>query len=173
MIVISMALTCSRNSKLTIKYIITRFTRTFNWFIYSVNIKFGTKFIIALCDVFRKIARVGRFYFEKCHHVACNLFKWRHWFLRNDFITNFFKWERPLFSSFFAYQLTSSKIRLNHINFVFCTENHNSKTVWQLLTFKKWLTKMRDIASTIIWKSITTFDQDNFWYPDNIYRKLN
>jgi hypothetical protein len=25
------------------------------FYIYSVNIKFGTKFIIALCDVFRKI----------------------------------------------------------------------------------------------------------------------
>jgi hypothetical protein len=35
-----------------------------------VNIKFGTKFIIALCDVFKKIART--FYFEKCHSVACN-----------------------------------------------------------------------------------------------------
>jgi hypothetical protein len=31
-----------------------------------VNIKFGTKFIIALCDAFWKIAQTGRFYFEKC-----------------------------------------------------------------------------------------------------------
>jgi hypothetical protein len=30
-----------------------------------VNIKFGTKFIIALCDAFWKIAQTGRFYFEK------------------------------------------------------------------------------------------------------------
>jgi hypothetical protein len=43
--------------------------------IYSVNIKFGTKFIMALCDVFRKIARTGQFYFEKCQPVTCNLFK--------------------------------------------------------------------------------------------------
>jgi hypothetical protein len=43
--------------------------------IYSVNIKFGTNFIIALCDVFNKIARTGRFYFEKCYPVTCNLFK--------------------------------------------------------------------------------------------------
>jgi hypothetical protein len=43
-----------------------------------VNIKFGTKFIIALCDVFKKIA-------QKCHPVTCK------WFLRNDVITNFFK----------------------------------------------------------------------------------
>jgi hypothetical protein len=50
---------------------------------YSVNIKFGTKLIVALCDVFWKIARIGRFYFEKCHTVTYNLFKWRHWFLRN------------------------------------------------------------------------------------------
>jgi hypothetical protein len=42
---------------------------------YSVNIKFGTKFIVALFDVFWKIARTGRFYFEKCHSVAYNLFK--------------------------------------------------------------------------------------------------
>jgi hypothetical protein len=61
------------------------------FYIYSVNIKFGTKFIIALCDVFRKITRTSRLYFEKCHHVTCNLFKWRHWFLRNDVITNFLK----------------------------------------------------------------------------------
>jgi hypothetical protein len=32
-----------------------------------VNIKFGTKFIKALCDVFKKIAQTRRFYFEKCH----------------------------------------------------------------------------------------------------------
>jgi hypothetical protein len=38
--------------------------------IYSVNIKFGTKFIVALCDVLWKIARTGRFYFEKCHPVT-------------------------------------------------------------------------------------------------------
>jgi hypothetical protein len=31
---------------------------------YSMNIKFGTKFIIALCDVFKKIVRTRRFYFE-------------------------------------------------------------------------------------------------------------
>jgi hypothetical protein len=43
--------------------------------IHSVNIKFGTKFIVALCDVFRKIARTGQFYFEKCHPVMYNLFK--------------------------------------------------------------------------------------------------
>jgi hypothetical protein len=34
---------------------------------YSINIKFGTTFIIALCDVFKKIDQTGRFYFEKCH----------------------------------------------------------------------------------------------------------
>jgi hypothetical protein len=27
--------------------------------VYSVNIKFGTKFIVASCDVFWKIARTG------------------------------------------------------------------------------------------------------------------
>jgi hypothetical protein len=43
--------------------------------IYSVNIKFGTKFIIALCDLFKKITRTGRFNFEKCHPVTCSLFK--------------------------------------------------------------------------------------------------
>jgi hypothetical protein len=43
--------------------------------IYSVNIKSGTKFIVALCDVFWKIAWTGRFYFEKCHPVTYNLFK--------------------------------------------------------------------------------------------------
>jgi hypothetical protein len=32
-----------------------------------MNIKFGTKFIKALCDVFNKIAQTPRFYFEKCH----------------------------------------------------------------------------------------------------------
>jgi hypothetical protein len=40
--------------------------------IYSVNIKFGTKFIVALCDVFWKIARRDRFYFKKCHSVTYN-----------------------------------------------------------------------------------------------------
>jgi hypothetical protein len=40
-----------------------------------MNIKFGTKFIIALSDIFKKIARTGRFYFEKWHPVTCNLFK--------------------------------------------------------------------------------------------------
>jgi hypothetical protein len=35
----------------------------------------GTLIIIALCDIFKKIARTGRFYFEKCHPVMCNLFK--------------------------------------------------------------------------------------------------
>jgi hypothetical protein len=30
---------------------------------------------IKLCDVFRKIAGRGQFYFKKCHHVTCNLFK--------------------------------------------------------------------------------------------------
>jgi hypothetical protein len=33
------------------------------------------KFIIALCDVFRKIAWTRRFYLEKCLYVMCNLFK--------------------------------------------------------------------------------------------------
>jgi hypothetical protein len=41
--------------------------------IYSVVIKFGTKFIIALCNVFKKIARTERVYFEKCHPVMRNL----------------------------------------------------------------------------------------------------
>jgi hypothetical protein len=43
--------------------------------IYSVNIKFGTKFVIMLSDSFKKIARAGRFYFEKCRDVMCSLFK--------------------------------------------------------------------------------------------------
>jgi hypothetical protein len=47
----------------------------YNVLFYSVNIKFGTKFIVALCDVFWKIARTSRFYFEKCHPVTYNLFK--------------------------------------------------------------------------------------------------
>jgi hypothetical protein len=55
------------------------------------NIKFGKKFIIALCNVFKKIARTRRFYFEKWHPVSSNLFKYRHWFLCNDVISNFFK----------------------------------------------------------------------------------
>jgi hypothetical protein len=42
---------------------------------YNVNINFGTKFIVALCDVFWKITRKGRFHFEKCHPVTYNLFK--------------------------------------------------------------------------------------------------
>jgi hypothetical protein len=42
----------------------------FDYRIHSVNMKFGTKFIVALCDVFWKIARTGRFYFEKCHPVT-------------------------------------------------------------------------------------------------------
>jgi hypothetical protein len=33
------------------------------------------KFIVALCDVFWKIARTGRFYLEKYHPVTYNLFK--------------------------------------------------------------------------------------------------
>jgi hypothetical protein len=45
------------------------------FYIYSVNIKFGTKFIIALCDLFKKITRTGRFNFEKCHPVTCSLFQ--------------------------------------------------------------------------------------------------
>jgi hypothetical protein len=60
-------------------------------FLHDILLQFGTKFIIALCDVFRKIARTGRFYFEKRHLVTSNLFKSRHGILRNDFITYFFK----------------------------------------------------------------------------------
>jgi hypothetical protein len=41
----------------------------------QVVIKEGTKFIKALSDIFKKIAQIGRFYFEKCHHVTYNLFK--------------------------------------------------------------------------------------------------
>jgi hypothetical protein len=33
------------------------------------------KFMVALCDVFWKIARTGRFYLEKYHPVTYNLFK--------------------------------------------------------------------------------------------------
>jgi hypothetical protein len=47
----------------------------FDYRIHSVNMKSGTQFIVALCDVFWKIARTGRFYFEKCHPVTYNLFK--------------------------------------------------------------------------------------------------
>jgi hypothetical protein len=72
-------------------------------FIWTLYVQFGTKFIIALSDVFKKIARTGRFYFEKRHRVTCKLFKWGHWFLRNDLITNFFKWQPPLF--FFSFWL--------------------------------------------------------------------
>jgi hypothetical protein len=43
--------------------------------LHNVSIKFGTKLIVASCDVFGKIARTGRFYFEKCHTVTYNLFK--------------------------------------------------------------------------------------------------
>jgi hypothetical protein len=42
---------------------------------YSGNLKFGTKFIIALCDVFKKIARTRRVYFKKFHPARRNLFK--------------------------------------------------------------------------------------------------
>jgi hypothetical protein len=42
-------------------------------YIYSVNIKFGTKFIIALSDISKKIARTGRPHSEKCPRVTCNL----------------------------------------------------------------------------------------------------
>jgi hypothetical protein len=32
---------------------------------YNVNIKFGTKFIVALCDIFWKNTRTGQHYVEK------------------------------------------------------------------------------------------------------------
>jgi hypothetical protein len=34
-----------------------------------IYIKFETKFIIVLCDIFKKIARTRRFYFDKFPHV--------------------------------------------------------------------------------------------------------
>jgi hypothetical protein len=47
-----------------------------------VNIKFGTKFIKALCDVFKKIAQTRRFYFEKCHLEEAEENKNKTYFLK-------------------------------------------------------------------------------------------
>jgi hypothetical protein len=47
---------------------------------------------------------------------------------------------------------------------------NKNKTVWHIVTFKKWLTQM--LRQLGIWKSMTTFDQDNFWYPGSLFNIL-
>jgi hypothetical protein len=53
-----------------------------------------------------------------------------------------------------------------HINLsalLLSVEKNKNKTVWQILTFKKWLTLMLRHKSM-------TFDQDSFWYPGTTLR---
>jgi hypothetical protein len=56
-----------------------------------VNIKFRTKFIVALCDVFWKIARTGRFYFEKREEKSgdCHLKKFGDDVIAQKAVTSF------------------------------------------------------------------------------------
>jgi hypothetical protein len=51
-------------------------------------IKFGTKVIIALCDVFKKIAQAATCHQHFILNRICLNDVIAHWFLRNDIITN-------------------------------------------------------------------------------------